>query len=894
MHAAHLSRQAHEAAVTFDDRALAETYRARVGIYLTNANQYADALLWLEGSLERLAALDRPIAAAARALGVALLGCQNPADSIAPLRAAVAASRIERDWPCLLDSLRLLCAALHATGRVGETGNLLVEAQENAWLMGDRAAWTAIRPMATAAGVIDSGRIWDPLKIASESIDLAMEAFHSGGAERASRVLGHTEILIERGGLLNLVRTSTVFLLATGYQGIGDDASAIRLLEAHDAYRISRRTPFVDRAHDVLIATTLAQLWGKVGVSQRSEDWVAETEVRLVKLKNTRERLQAQYTLATTIGGEEGRRRMSDLLGQCTHPRLIDVRCSILTRLAPLEPDKVMRRRLLDEAESLLPQISRAFRADLTKSFPRTMRKGARINLRQNPDFFEGAVEGLRQQIQLIRALLLSIDDGDNTAREALDDPRFDARVMGRDVAPGIFVARARFGDAKTLEACRDAVPVIAARIEGMASLGFREQTFEEFKDQWRLALSTLLASEQRQDWHLAVGLMDVANRGSMRAFRGRGASAARQLDAPSVSSAVDRIKDAATALGSSSREWTIPFELLRDRLCVKFAPLRDEPGRLTLGRVVCDSTGPLERTIVELTSSQVELLTKLGARLGTGMTAGDGDWIALSQSLLGSSLAVKSHLNRFDAPDLLVVPGHPLVSAVPWAGIRLGDDVLAQRAASQVLPSIGMLQLHDRRPPELRALLYTVPLNAAYANATALDLQTEIDALDRQTTWSTTAAADAKDLTKLLNGTVDWAIAYVATHGEGHGADGGLLHGDGSLLGVSDALDLNWARCVVMSSCSVTRADASAGSDPIGLPLAMLLRGADHVVGCSQNVGVSGSRFIGSRIIDSLSYHETPTRAVQLGQIAWLERRGGWQSTGLLNWAPYQVISLC
>ena len=260
------------------------------------------------------------------------------------------------------------------------------------------------------------------------------------------------------------------------------------------------------------------------------------------------------------------------------------------------------------------------------------------------------------------------------------------------------------------------------------------------------------------------------------------------------------------------------------------------------------------------------------------------GDWVATLEALadLGTGEAI--------------APGDPLLAGIPWsAGVTGPDEMLIHRYAVQIVPALSLLT----GPRTLagapgQALVYTVERTEGEST---LDTSAERAAWAAQPRWATfprdlTQRLTADEFTGALSRRGRWAVAYIASHGKGNGLDHSLLHADGSVLSVREALRLWWPEPVVLSSCHVGGMAPAPGADPLGLPLVCLLRGASFVIGCNEEIGYKGASSIGAALAERLATSdETPAEVLRSAQLRWLARR---PDGPFRSWAPYQVVSLC
>ncbi len=206
--------------------------------------------------------------------------------------------------------------------------------------------------------------------------------------------------------------------------------------------------------------------------------------------------------------------------------------------------------------------------------------------------------------------------------------------------------------------------------------------------------------------------------------------------------------------------------------------------------------------------------------------------WLRISRALMPSALAELLYPEvAGQVSTVRVVPDGP-VSRLPLAGLTLPDGrQLIDIADVTLLPSLSMLQLTTTdnpadRPPRSVSL---------HLDESLARVEEEVAAWSNATPATRIArTATRADFLASLRGDPPPDAVVVSAHGDGDPIEwGAALHlADASDVSAGVALGLPWPGIVLLGSCWLGEVQTVKGSEPLGFPIACMLRGARLVVG--------------------------------------------------------------
>lgn len=132
-------------------------------------------------------------------------------------------------------------------------------------------------------------------------------------------------------------------------------------------------------------------------------------------------------------------------------------------------------------------------------------------------------------------------------------------------------------------------------------------------------------------------------------------------------------------------------------------------------------------------------------------------------------------------------------------------------------------------------------------------------------------------------------AGAYFSAHGEGAGPEQYLRLHDGSRISTLSALSLAWTDWVVFASCIVGSLEIEAGTEPAGLAISCLLRGASSIVAGVLEVHMWVADQLCVTAVTRLMNGQHPAEALRAAQLAFLSGR---DAASPHRWAGYICIS--
>jgi hypothetical protein len=207
---------------------------------------------------------------------------------------------------------------------------------------------------------------------------------------------------------------------------------------------------------------------------------------------------------------------------------------------------------------------------------------------------------------------------------------------------------------------------------------------------------------------------------------------------------------------------------------------------------------------------------------------------------------------------DLLVVPDGPIAS-LPLAVLPVRGRPLVEQCSIAMTPALGLLQAMEgsTRPAAGGLPVAVVHLNDADPNLP----KTLVERERWNSVADTIAVFDTKtrvDLERALIGPPKPDVVAISVHGvAGESADmlgAAVVLRDESILTAAAALRLPWPPIVLLGACWVGAVKTSAGREPVGFPLACMLRGANVVIGGAVPIQDNRTAAILAQVISGLT----------------------------------------
>lgn len=890
-----LAQEAYRIAFALNDRARYEGYAAIIGSLLAELGHTHEALSWLEPVVEHLERIGRPSARPRLWLARSLRAQGRRDEAIAIFGKAIMELDAERDYAValgarfetaalliergtaddLLDARSILRGAADQVAIIGLADDRRTLNALNRKLGHDTGpSWTRLGALATVLAADDSTRI-------RQAVNAAAAARYAGDYDYAEWLMQHVAFGIDNvrvpiKAVSLKLRLNIAYMIAGSASLRGDTSGAVRALrQALD--RVPDDWPrmmFGVRFALAQVLSALAVMSSNAGDDEAAESWAQLVLDGLDKHFSRAQRAELLLEVSKIRSGDAARHDLDRVLTLANDRRTLGIRCEALQQRAAACDDPEEALSYLDQAATVLSKLESRHPANV--------------------------IDRLRRQTTLGRVQALALTDPVRAAA-ALSELNY-----GTSDGAGYDELRFRLdrvlGSDHVSVSLEPAVAALVQHLETAGSWARRDKVFLQLRKDWAAALDILATRTDHHAALLALQLIEVSNRGTLAAFAYRGAAVGLALADTAQKSGSDtfdkRLRKAAETLRTSSRRSTKVLTELRGRPALVFAITAHERERSARGvRVAIDSHAQTRLSPFTVTGAALRLLELARLNLYQSSAAEEG-WADLSRALLGDDIDnVTSKTSQGPAVPLLIVTGSSLLAGLPWCAMTLGDgEPLLSRTPLQFAPSLSLLTgapAKTARPD--RALLYAVDYPD---QASALNTARERAAMLHQRQWRPTPADTAQPLSKeafleALAGRDRWAIGYIAAHGGGSGAGHRILHADGSALAVADALDLWWPELVILSSCHVGTFKPIPGADPLGIPLACLLRGASYVIGCNEAIGDAGASSIGAAIIEHLAAGAEPANAVQAAQQQWLASASPKERT-FSSWAPFQVISLC
>ena len=213
--------------------------------------------------------------------------------------------------------------------------------------------------------------------------------------------------------------------------------------------------------------------------------------------------------------------------------------------------------------------------------------------------------------------------------------------------------------------------------------------------------------------------------------------------------------------------------------------------------------------------------------------------WSQLAVKLIPEPFLVQLGRSDPENPIELVVVPDTLLHRVPWAALRLSDDLrLIDVAEINVIPSVRLLNCEHEQHGSFGKRLASWADTDEFAEVERVGWANTTDG------WEQEEVDSLPHLLELLSvgNSTDFDLIHLSGHGHGHGAGGGLnqsvdVRGGGRLIAM-EALCLRWPQTVTMSACHIFRAEdipgssSDDGSEMFGLALACIVGGAHQIVG--------------------------------------------------------------
>ncbi|MBS2963559.1 CHAT domain-containing protein [Actinocrinis puniceicyclus] len=213
-----------------------------------------------------------------------------------------------------------------------------------------------------------------------------------------------------------------------------------------------------------------------------------------------------------------------------------------------------------------------------------------------------------------------------------------------------------------------------------------------------------------------------------------------------------------------------------------------------------------------------------------------DPVWRELAAALLPPDLDALLRGRPSDDPVvLLVVPDGP-ISLIPFAGLPLSDgSLLVDHAAAVVMPNLNLLPAPDAAPAPVRARPRLALLNCG---PTRYEGEFRSALRELATAWpdgvETVVTSDGEQMRAQLTCGREYDLAAISNHGvtARRAATRGILLNGGGIITVQAAYGIAWPRDVVLHACWAAHVTVSTRDEPIGLPTACLIGGAQSVLG--------------------------------------------------------------
>ena len=722
----------------------------------------------------------------------------------------------------------------------------------------------------------------DGLKALEASLDLTMHAFNEGDNERGRWVLSN--VLGRLDAISFLPGTSMDFRYLFGDLSLSSGAvaqataivdGALAIIEQHGS---SRQSWLLRRSQFLALRLRILSVSG-IGATEESIRVRSDCEATLLRIRDPRRRAKTRLNLAKSKPNAESALDCLALARDIADdPRLIDTRCEALLIAAMSSDSPQDQLRILDVLDNLLPQLAEAYRKGPPGQQGFLARSGARSFLKQDPDFFQNIVAKIAATANAMRfSALWEIDS--TAALEFADRTKIDLSVAGEMTAMAQLALDFTCDSPRALASARRAATFVAGLVEGAAALGNRAEVVAAYQEELAMAMVVLAVSDELDDWALALELADATGRGNLRALIGRGQRAGIPMGDMARLSPSEAVHHAAQHLGAGSDRRRVDLSLFEHTLGCAFCVVKHDSGRELLGfRFDVSNTG-IGMTEFAVRGPALQLLEQPSTwrRKQKGMAPNHPDWTELSKAL---TVGLPKALGQRDV--IAVSAPDPLFATLPWSALVVDEALLIERAAVFVTPALSLLRpaIDAQQPAD--GLMYA----ASNLSEQEFPLERERQAFREQARWRPHPVTSGAEFRTALSQPDRYGFAYVAAHGGGAGQETFIELEDGSRFEVRDAIAANWASIVILNCCQSANQTAPLGADPVGLPLAMLLRGADCVIGCSIDIGATSASHIGGDIIRSIAAGQPPVYAVAQAQRSHLNN-GRPMNTPIFYWAP-------
>lgn len=242
---------------------------------------------------------------------------------------------------------------------------------------------------------------------------------------------------------------------------------------------------------------------------------------------------------------------------------------------------------------------------------------------------------------------------------------------------------------------------------------------------------------------------------------------------------------------------------------------------------------------------------------------------------------------------SLAIIPSGALW-ALPVAALFFDGEPLIARCEITVMPSMHFAVLVD----QLRARPATQPRSACgYTHPDLVGGRREMQALRRILDAQLSEITEPSEFLESLRHGLETDVLSVAAHG----ADGGggfhqeLQLTDEVSIPVGEMLEMHFPAIAVFGACWLGRMSSGHGSDPLGLPVACLVKGATSFIG-----GLFGIHDVATAVILEATYErlfagENPAAALREAQLEYyldgLDGRG--DPAPLREWAGLVCIGV-
>lgn len=297
----------------------------------------------------------------------------------------------------------------------------------------------------------------------------------------------------------------------------------------------------------------------------------------------------------------------------------------------------------------------------------------------------------------------------------------------------------------------------------------------------------------------------------------------------------------------------------------------------------------------VEVTSPRLlEALGLLGREiqetsLATAQMPADAEylrWLELGICLFPGPLLDELARHTRERPARIILVPDGILTAFPWAGLRIADGRhLVEVASLHVIPAMSLIQ--DQPNAATRP---AVPVSGRTQQVMLhCDAEADPDAIALLSTVGDIRPTQDRAEIEAVLAEGQAAGAYFSTHGDEQGFDQQLRLLGGAQISAASALMLPWPDWLIFASCIVGTMQVSAGTEPTGLVTSCLLGGADSVVAGVVEVNAHVADRVCVSVAARIIGGQHPADALRLAQLAFIESR---DTASVDRWAGYICVS--